>query len=121
MRCIENISLEIKVFKSLFVQIIDGLNFWHIDDNSVTILKCLPKRRRIFFLKASISPGFQGQQNGDQSTPREFWGGGGRGRAGGRKKLALENICNSVDFAWFSGVNKRWVISRRQQSVKGDY
>ena len=31
-----------------------------------------------------------------------------------RKKLALENICNSVDFAWFSGVNKRWVISRRQ-------
>ena len=77
MRCIENISLEIKVFKSLFVQIIDGLNFWHIDDNSVTILKCLPKRRRIFFLKASISTGFQGQQNGDQSTPREFEGGGG--------------------------------------------
>ena len=115
MRCIENISLEIKVFKSLFVQIIDGLNFWHIDDDSVTILKCLPKRRRIFFLKASISPGFQGQLNGDQSTPREFGGGGGR------KKLALENICNSVDFAWFSGVNKRWVISRRQQSVKGDY
>ena len=38
-----------------------------------------------------------------------------------RKKLAPENICNSVDFAWFSGVNKRWVISRRQQSVKGDY
>ena len=76
MRCIENISLEIKVFKSLFVQIIDGLNFWHIDDNSVTILKCLPKRRRIFFLKASISPGFQGQQNGDQSMLREFGGGG---------------------------------------------
>ena len=59
MRCIENISLEIKVFKSLFVQIIDGLNFLHIGDNS------------------SISPGFQGQQNGDQSTPREFRGGGG--------------------------------------------
>ena len=50
MRCMENISLEIKVFKSLFVQIIDGLNFLHIGDNSVTILKCLPKRRRIFFL-----------------------------------------------------------------------
>ena len=115
MRCIENISLEIKVFKSLFVQIIDGLNFWHIDDNSVTILKCLPKRRRIFFPKASISPGFQGQQNGDQSIPREFGGGGGR------KKLALENICNSIDFAWFSGVNKMGVIRRRQQSVKGDY
>ena len=79
MRCIENISLEIKVFKSLFVQIIDGLNFWHIDDNFVTILKCLLKRRRIFFLKASISPGFQGQQNGDQSTPREFGEGGGGG------------------------------------------
>ena len=46
---------------------------------------------------------------------------GGGGGAGGRKKLALENICNSVDFAWFSGVNKRWVIRRRQQSVKGDY
>ena len=114
----ENISLEIKVFKSLFVQIIDGLNFLHIGDNSVTILKCLPKRRRIFFLQASISPGFQGQQNGDQSTPREFRGGRGRGR---RKKLTSENICNSVDFAWFSRVNKRWVISRRQQSVKGDY
>ena len=105
MRCIENISLEIKVFKSLFVQIIDGLNFWHIDDNSVTILKCLLKRRRIFFLKASISPGFQGQQNRDQSTPREFGGGEG----GGRKKLALENICNSVDFAWFSGVKLKFI------------
>ena len=52
------------------------------------------------------------------STPREFRGEGGGGR---RKKLTLENTCNSVDFVWFSGVNKRWVINRRQQSVKGDY
>ena len=47
--------------------------------------------------KASISPGFQGQQSGDQLSPREFRvsrGGGG----GGLKKLAMENICNSVAF-----------------------
>ena len=112
MRCIENISLEIKVFKSLFVQIIDGLNFWHIDDDSVTILKCLPKRRRIFFLKPRFLLVFRGNRT-EISRRQES--------LGGRKKLALENICNSVDFAWFSGVNKRWVISRRQQSVKGDY
>ena len=37
------------------------------------------------FSKASISPGFQGQQNGDQSTPREFGGGGG-GVRGGKKE-----------------------------------
>ena len=120
MRCIENISLEIKVFKSLFVQIIDGLNFWHIDDDSVTILKYVPKRRRIFFLKPRFILVFRGNRT-EISRRQESFGGGGRGRAGGRKKLALENICNSVDFAWFSGVNKRWVISRRQQSVKGDY
>ena len=115
MRCIENISLEIKVFKSLFVQIIDGLNFWHIDDDSVIILKCLPKRRRIFFLKPRFLLVFRGNRT-EISRRQESLG-----RGGGRKKLALENICNSVDFAWFSGVNKRWVISRRQQSVKGDY
>ena len=40
---------------------------------SVAILKCLSKSQRIF-LKASISPGFQEQQNGDQTSPR---GGGG--------------------------------------------
>ena len=33
------------------------------------------------FSKASISPGFQGQQNGDQSIPREFRGGGGKKEA----------------------------------------
>ena len=46
--------------------------------------------------KASISPGFQGQQSGDQLSPREFRvsrGGGGR-----LKKLAIVNICNSVAF-----------------------
>ena len=43
--------------------------------------------------KASISPGFQGQQSKDQLSPREFRGGGG-----GLKKLSLENICNSVAF-----------------------
>ena len=79
MNCIENISLEINVFKSLFIQLIDGLNFGHIYDDYVATWKCLSKSRRIF-LKASISPGFQGQQSGDQSSPREFVGeGGGRG------------------------------------------
>ena len=39
----------------------------------MAILKCLSKSQRIF-LKASISPGFQEQQNGDQTSPR---GGGG--------------------------------------------
>ena len=42
--------------------------------------------------KASISPGFQGQQSGNQLSPREFRGGRGL------KKLAMENICNSVAF-----------------------
>ena len=88
MKCIENISLEIKVFKSLFIQLIDGLNFGHIYDDYVTIWKCLSKSRRIF-LKASIPPGFQGQQSGDQSSPREF--------VGGAKKLTLEYMCNSVE------------------------
>ena len=37
MKCIENISLEIKVFKSLFIQIIDGLNFGLIYDDYVAI------------------------------------------------------------------------------------
>ena len=32
MKCSESISLIIKVLKSLFVQIIDGLNFGHIYD-----------------------------------------------------------------------------------------
>ena len=41
--------------------------------------------------KVSISFGFQGQQSGDRSSLREF-----RGR--GLKKLALEDIFNSVAF-----------------------
>ena len=45
--------------------------------------------------KASISPGFQGQQSGDQLSPREFRVSGGGGRL---KKLAIVNICNSVAF-----------------------
>ena len=74
MKCIENISLEIKVFKSLFIQIIDGLNFGHIYDDYIAIRKCLSKFRRIFL------------------KPRFLEGGGGL------KKLAMENICNSVAF-----------------------
>ena len=46
--------------------------------------------------KASISPGFQGQPSVYQLSPREFRGEGGGGW--GLKKLALENICNSVAF-----------------------
>ena len=33
---------------------------------------------------------------------------------------SLDFSFNSVDFSWFSGVNKRWVISRRQQSMNKD-
>ena len=79
MRCIENISLEIKAFKSLFVQIIDGLNFWHIDDDSVIILKCLPKRRRIFFLKPRFLLVFRGKRT-EISRRQESLGGGGGAR-----------------------------------------
>ena len=39
--------------------------------------------------KASISPGFQGQQSGDQLSPREFRVSRG---GGGLKKLAMEKI-----------------------------
>ena len=31
------------------------------------------------YSKASISPGFEGQQSGDQSSQRDFEGGGGKG------------------------------------------
>ena len=41
MKRIEKISLEIKVFKSLFIQVIDGLNFGHIYDDYMAIWKCL--------------------------------------------------------------------------------
>ena len=36
-KCSENNTLVIKVFKSLFVQTIDGLNFGHIYDDCMAI------------------------------------------------------------------------------------
>ena len=95
MKCIENISLEIKVFKSLFIQIIDGLNFGHIYDDYMAIRKCLSKFRRIF-LKPRFLLVFRGNRVGISCRQEsfEFRGGGG----GGPKKLAMENICNSVAF-----------------------
>ena len=36
-KCSENNTLVIKVFKSLFVQAIDGLNFGHIYDDCMAI------------------------------------------------------------------------------------
>ena len=79
MKCIENISLEKEVFKSLFIQIIDGLNFGHIYDDYMAIRKCLSKFRRIF-LKPRFLLVFRGNRCGDQLSPREFRvsrGGGG--------------------------------------------
>ena len=32
------------------------------------------------YSKASISPGFEGQQSGDQSSQRDFEGGGGKAK-----------------------------------------
>ena len=75
MKCIENISLEIKVFKSLFIQIIDGLNFGHIYDDRWQFENAFQNLGE--YSKASISPGFEGQQSGDQSSLRDFVGGGG--------------------------------------------
>ena len=46
------------------------------------------------YSKASFSAGFEGQQSGDQSSLRDFVGGGGERL----KKLALEDICHSVAF-----------------------
>ena len=54
----ENDTLVIKVFKSLFVQIIDSLNFGHIYDDCMAIWKCLSWSRKIF-VTASFSPGFK--------------------------------------------------------------
>ena len=93
MKCIENISLEIKVFKSLFIQIIDGLNFGHIYDDYMAIRKRLSKFRRIF-LKPRFLLVFRGNRVGISCRQESFEGGGGWGL----KKLALENICNSVAF-----------------------
>ena len=76
MRCIENISLEIKVFKTLFMQIIDGLNFGHIYDDYVAIRKCLSKSRRIF-LKPRFLLVFRGNRAGISCRQESFEGGGG--------------------------------------------
>ena len=52
MKCSESISLIIKVLKSLFVQIIDGLNFGHICDrvSSTTIAEifCVANKRFVW-------------------------------------------------------------------------
>ena len=48
MRCIENISLEKEVFKSLSIQIVDGLNFGHIYDDYMVIWKCLQNLAEYF-------------------------------------------------------------------------
>ena len=52
MKCSESISLIIKVLKSLFVQIIDGLNFGHIYDlvpsTSMTEIFCLANKRFVW-------------------------------------------------------------------------
>ena len=78
MKCIENISLEIKVFKSLFIQIIDGLNFGHIYDDYMAIRKCLSKFRRIF-LKPRFLLVFRGNRGGSVVAKRFSKGGGGLG------------------------------------------
>ena len=48
MRCIENISLEKEVFKTLSIQIIEGLNFGHIYDDYMVIWKCLQNLAEYF-------------------------------------------------------------------------
>ena len=66
------VRLEIKVFKSLFKQIMDGLNFGHIYNNYVTIWICLTKCRRIF-LKASISLATVSISRGFRGLTRGGW------------------------------------------------
>ena len=52
MKCSESISLIIKVLKSLFVQIIDGLNFGHIYDRvssiSIAEIFCVANKRFVW-------------------------------------------------------------------------
>ena len=61
MKSSENTSLVIKVFKSLFVQIMDSLNFGHIYDDWMAIWKCLSTSRRIF-VTVSFSSAFKEKQ-----------------------------------------------------------
>ena len=85
MKCIENISLEIKVFKSLFIQIIDGLNFGHIYDDYMAIRKCLSKFRRIF-LKPRFVLVFRGNRVGISCRQESFEGGARVRVRGGAKE-----------------------------------
>ena len=59
MKCSESISLIIKVLKSLFVQIIDGLNFGHIYDRvsstSITEIFCVANRRFVRFAVVRVN------------------------------------------------------------------
>ena len=52
MKCSESISLIIKVLKSLFVQIINGLNFGHIYDlvpsTSIAEIFCVANKRFVW-------------------------------------------------------------------------
>ena len=66
-------SLEIKVFQSLFIQIIDGLNFGLIYDDYVAIWKCLSKSRRIF-LKPRFLLVFRGNRVGISCRQESFGG-----------------------------------------------
>ena len=58
MKYSENTGLIIKVFESLFEQIMDGLNFGHIYDDCMAIWKCLSTSRRVF-ITVSFSPAFK--------------------------------------------------------------
>ena len=62
-KCSENNTLVIKVFKTLFVQTIDGLKFGHIYDDCMAIWKCLSTSERIF-VTASFSPRFKEKRKG---------------------------------------------------------
>ena len=59
MKCSESISLIIKVLKSLFVQIIDGLNFGHIYDRvsstSITEIFCVANKRFVRFAVVRVN------------------------------------------------------------------
>ena len=59
MKCSESISLIIKVLKSLFVQIIDGLNFGHIYDRvsstSITEIFYVANKRFVRFAVVRVN------------------------------------------------------------------
>ena len=80
MKYSENNSLVIKVFKSLFVQIMDGLNFGHIYDDCMAIWKWISTSRRVF-ITVSFSPAFKE-----------------------KRKACIESFdnCNTVSLNWSS-------------------